>query len=165
MAARALAATAAQRTYTIMGRQPQWQNDTSAIWRSHLDDAWAYLDGDTERYYAMSRAVAEFLLSPLNHIEGQDGPDDFDRPQTIAAYCAVTAAVIGVGDVDNATQAVNQVFEALDLEHDTEQSAAWRQACEHEKQRVGAWLKLLLRHANPGAPVSGELIAALKAAA
>ena len=60
----------------------------------------------------------QYLTSPLNHIEGQDGPDDFDRPQTIASYSAVVSAVMW--GVDFAETAVMQIFECLDLKYDGE---------------------------------------------
>jgi hypothetical protein len=160
--ARALAAAAAHRTYAIMDSQPEWQNDTSLAWQGHLDGVWTYLSGAREMHYVLSRAIAAFLLSPLNHIEGQDGPDDFDRPQTIAAYSAVTAVVIGVSDVDNANCAVSQIFQALDLEHDTEPRPEWHAACMVERQRVRGWLDLLPGHVQPGAGLSADLLAALQ---
>ena len=56
------------------------------------------------------------MLSPLNHNEGQNGPNDFDRPQTVASYSAALSA-IGWG-VDFGVTAVMQIFDAIDLKYD-----------------------------------------------
>lgn len=112
----AIAAAAAERTFVLTEQLPGGQNATSVTWRSHLGLVWEFLTGDRSRHYDLSRAVADFLVSPLNHIEGQDGPDDFDRPQTVAAYSAALAAING--GVDLATTAVSQIFGSIDLLHD-----------------------------------------------
>jgi len=118
IAVSALAAASAERAHARSEALPEWCNETSNLWRRHLADVWRYLEGDSGRHYALSNALAGFLTSPLNHNEGQDGPDDFDRPQTIASYSAV-ASVIFWG-VDFATVAVGQVFELIDLEYNGE---------------------------------------------
>jgi hypothetical protein len=113
----AVAAAAAEETYRVTDLLPEWQNETSDIWRSNLQKVWVFLGGDRSQHYAISRAVADFLLSPLNHNEGQDGPDDFDRPQTVASYSAVLS-VLAWG-VDFGVTAVTQIFDAIDLKYDT----------------------------------------------
>ena len=125
-AATAVAASAAERTYRLLEPLPQWQNDTSATWRASLGHVWELLAGDPSQHDALSRAVAGFLVSPLNHLQGQDGPDDFDRPQTVAAYSAALSAV--VGGVDFATTAIRQPFEAIDLLHDGDDAVTERWA-------------------------------------
>lgn len=112
----AIAASAAERTYRLTDRLPDWQNATSATWRINLGLVWEFLAGDRSRHYDLSRAVADFMVSPLNHIEGQDGPDDFDRPQTVAAYSAALSVING--GVDFATTALAQIFDAIDLTFD-----------------------------------------------
>lgn len=112
---------------------PQWTNLTSDRWRRSLADVWAYLEGDAQRHYALSNAIAEFLTSPLNHNEGQDGPNDFDRPQTIASYSAA-ASVIFWG-VDFATTAVAQIFDLIDLRYD----GAMHSVREHEIEDERTW--------------------------
>ena len=118
----AIAAAAAEETYRVIARAKDWHNDTSAEWHGHLQHVWKHLSLDTDQrfvdsqYRYLSEAIGHFLLSPLNHDDGQDGPDDFDRPQTMAAYCAALAVV--TWGVEFAATAVGQVFDAIDLVHD-----------------------------------------------
>ena len=116
LAVSALAAAAAERAYARSETVPESRNETSDLWHAHLADVWGYLEGDLARHRALSTAIADFLVSPLNHTDGQDGPDDFDRPQTIAGYSAVASVVLW--GVDFATTAVAQLFELIDLEYD-----------------------------------------------
>lgn len=111
----AVAAAAAEEAYRITDRLPEWRNETSAMWRGHLQHVWAFLGGDRSQHYPLSRAVAGFLLSPLNHIEGQHGPNDFDRPQTVASYAAVLSAI--AWGVDFGVTAVMQIFDTMDLKY------------------------------------------------
>jgi hypothetical protein len=144
LAATAVAAAAAQECYRIAdgarGRLNRHRlvNRTSRQWRGHLDGVWEYLAGDSSRHYPLSAALAEFLVSPLNHVEGQDGPDDFDRPQTIAAHYAVVGVVFGV--VDTALLAVGQVFECLDLRYDGAFPDERRAAVDGTVERVRGWV-------------------------
>jgi hypothetical protein len=112
----AVAASAAEETYRLADELPEWQNETSALWRTHLEHVWEFLEGDRSQHYALSRAVADYLTSPLNHNEGQDGPDDFDRPQTVASYSATLSAI--AWGVDFAVTAIQQIFEAIDLKYE-----------------------------------------------
>lgn len=146
----ALAAVSAERTYRLLRDLPEWQNATSEQWAEYLPEVWRYLGGDTEPHYVLSRALAGFLTSPLNHVEGQDGPDDFDRPPTIAAYYAVVGVVTGVS-IEAAGYAVGQVFDALDLRHNAEMAPAHLRDAENERARVSRWLDLLLNAVSPGA--------------
>lgn len=120
----AIAASAAEETYRLIEQLPEWQNAASALWRTNLEHVWALLAGDRTEHYALSRAVAEYLLSPLNHNEGQDGPDDFDRPQTVAAYSAALAAI--AWGVDFAITAIMQIFDAIDLKYGGEDDSEER---------------------------------------
>ncbi|GAA4693299.1 hypothetical protein [Nocardioides conyzicola] len=121
----AVAASAAAETYRVTDHLTEWQNEPSRKWQIHLQHVWKFLAGDRSQHYALSQAIAEYLLSPLNHNEGEDGPDDFDRPQTVAAYSAALAAV--AWGVDFAVTAVSQIFEAIDLKYegDVEQDERW----------------------------------------
>lgn len=96
-------------------RLPKWQNDISSAWRLNLGRVWDRLAGDEEQHYALSRQVADFLVSPLNHVEGQDGPDDFDRPQTVASLAAVVSTLGWGAGADLAVTAATQIFDAIAL--------------------------------------------------
>lgn len=130
IAVAAVAAAAAERAYLLSDALPEWCNATSDAWRGHLADVWRYLEGDRERHRAISSAIAVFLTSPLNHNEGQEGPDDFDRPQTIASYSAAASVVLW--GVDFATTAVGQIFELVDLRYDGEMPSERRVDVERE---------------------------------
>lgn len=121
-----VAAVAAEQAGRALVDLPAWRNSTSDQWQVHLRVLWRYLEGDQSQFRALSAAVADYLVSPLNHNAGQDGPDDFDRPQILASYAAVLAGITGV--VGFAELAVEQVFEALDLRYDGESGGAGRQA-------------------------------------
>lgn len=89
----AIAASVAEETYRVIDSLPDWQNETSAWWWTSLAHVWEFLAGDRSQHDTLCRAVADYLVSPLSHNEGQDGPDDFDRPQTVAAYSAALSAI------------------------------------------------------------------------
>ena len=122
LATTALAGALAERTYRLADLLPDLQNETAVAWRGHLARVWSYLAGDEQQHYALSAAVAEFLQSPLNHIDGQDGPDDMDRPQIGAAYAAVLSTLHWA--VDFAETAILEAFEAIDVKYDQEFPAA-----------------------------------------
>lgn len=159
----AVAASAAEETYRLIDELPEWQNDTGALWRLHLQRVWEFLQGDHSQHYALSRAVADFLTSPLNHNEGQDGPDDFDRPQTVASYSAALAAI--AWGVDFAVTAVRQIFEAIDLKYETEGGRPedrWREVTHEEAfvRRVVTMVVTSNRAAGSG--FSRELLDAIR---
>lgn len=158
----AIAASAAQETFTVVDPMPEWQNATSVLWRRHLARVWEFLAGDQSQYYALSRAVADFLSSPLNHCEGQDGPDDFDRPQTVAAYAAALSIV--TWGVDHATTAVAQIFDAIDLKYegDEEATGRWPEVQREVEfvQRVVRVVVNSMKDADRGYPP--EVLAAIK---
>jgi hypothetical protein len=120
----ALAASVAEQTYRLLDGLPQWQNEVTHAWREHLDRVWLFLGEDEQQHYALSAAVAGYLRSPLNHVEGQDGPGDADRPQVVAAMAAVLSALHGA--VDFAETAIAGLFDAVDLKHDQELGPARR---------------------------------------
>ena len=132
----ALAAAAAERAHFVSDELPEWQNETSRVWRQVLGDVWDYLEGDTQKYLALSAAIGEFLSSPLNHVDGQDGPDGFDRPQTVASYYAAASVVFGGAGVDFAVVAAKQIFDLVDIRYDGEMSPE-REALVRREQ---AWL-------------------------
>ena len=100
----------------------------------------AFLGGDRSRHYPLSRAIAEFLLSPLNHNEGQDGPNDFDRPQTVASYSAALSTI--ASGVDFGVTAVMQIFDAIDLKYDSDDDSDERWA---EVQREIQFVRRIVR--------------------
>lgn len=114
----AVAAAAAELTHRCSDELPAWRNEVSELWRRHLGRVWAYLAGDEQQYPVLCAAIAEHLTGPFNHQLGQDGPDDFDRPQTIASYAATCSAVFW--GTDFAVTAVGQVFDCIDLKYDGE---------------------------------------------
>lgn len=122
----AVAAATAEETYRVTDRGHDLDNDTSRAWRDVLQEVWALLEGDDSRHHPLSLAVGEFLIGPLNHNDGQDGPDDFDRPQTVAAYSAALSVV--TWGTDFAVSAVEQVFEAIDVVYDGEDESDERWA-------------------------------------
>ena len=114
----AVAAAAAEEAFRYGDGLPAWWNETAAEWREHLAGVWLFLGGDAQQHYALSTAMATFLTSPLNHNEGQDGPDDFDRPWTVASYTAAASVLLWA--VDFASTAVSQIFECIDLKYEGE---------------------------------------------
>jgi len=162
VATTAVAAAAAEAAYRLSDELPQWGNDTSAAWRTHLADVWEFLSGDRSKHYELSSAVASFLTSPLNHNEGQDGPDDFDRPQTVASYSAALSAI--AWGVDFAVTAVGQIFQLLDLKYDGEFS----EEREEERANTANWVRkvvnqIVAAEAPRGGGMTPDLLAAIRA--
>jgi hypothetical protein len=158
----AIAASAAEETYRLTDSLPEWQNETSGLWRMHLQQVWQFLAGDRSQHGAISRAVADYLISPLNHNDGQDGPDDFDRPQTVAAYSAALAAI--AWGVDFAVTAIMQIFDAIDLKYQgndegEERWAEVQREIEFVRRVVSAVVRFE-REASSG--FSPELLAAIR---
>lgn len=145
----AIAAAAAEQTFRYADDLPEYWNDVGGLWRQHLGHVWRFLGGDVNEHYYLSRALAEFLVSPLNHVEGQDGPSDFDRPWTVATYAAVTSAV--AWGVDFATIAAGQVFECIDLKYDGEYSSERRDEVVEAVQRLGRVAVLATQAASASA--------------
>ncbi len=153
-----IAAAAAEETYRSSRQMPEWGNAVSEEWHAHVDGVWRFLAGDVTQHRALSAAVAGFLTGPLNHIEGQDGPDDFDRPQTIAGYAAVLSVV--TWGVDFAATAVAQIFELVDLQFDGEHPAERAGVVRREIDRVRSWLAAVpeLEQLRAGLPVPPDVL-------
>ena len=161
LAITAVAAAAAEEAYRLTDQVGDWQNETSTLWRDHLRHVWAFLAGDSSRHYALSRAIADFLVSPLNHNEGQDGPDDFDRPQTVASYSAALSAV--TWGVDFAETAVMQIFDAIDLKYDGDYTEARWTEVKREITFVRRVVNTVVRAQKPdGAGLDAQLLASIK---
>lgn len=158
----AIAASAAEETYRLTNQLPDLQNETSGLWRLNLEQVWAFLAGDRSQHYALSRAVADYLVSPLNHIAGQDGPDDFDHPQTVAAYSAALSAI--AWGVDFALTAIAQIFEAIDLKYegDHNHEERWSEI-QREIEFVHRVVTAVVRsERDAGSGFSPELLAAIR---
>jgi hypothetical protein len=112
-------------------------------------------------HYAISRAVAAFLVSPLNHTEGQEGPDDFDRPQTVAAYSAALSVIAPA--VDFAVMAIGRLFEAIELKYDDFDTEDRWSEVERETKFVRRIVSAVVR-AEPGEGwgFAPELLAAIR---
>ena len=136
------------------------QNETAAAWRGHLAGVWLHLAGDERQHYALSAAVAQFLLSPLNHIEGQDGPDDMDRPQTGAAYAAVLSTLHWA--VDFAETAILEAFEAIDVKYDQEFPAARQEEVQRLISDVETACRSLQEDFSTRRGLSPELLSRLR---
>jgi len=116
LATTALSASIAERTFRLTEPLSDLHNEASEQWRRTLERVWLWLAGDEQQHYALSAAVANYLRSPLNHVEGQGGPNDMDRPQTVAALAATVSALHW--GVDSAEDALAGLFEAVDLKYD-----------------------------------------------
>ncbi|HWG93176.1 MAG TPA: hypothetical protein VNU66_02980 [Mycobacteriales bacterium] len=117
VATTALAASVAERTYRVTDALPDL-HPVSQEWRGHLDRVWAWLAGDASQHRPLSLAVADHLRSPLHHADGQDGPDDADRPQVTAALAAVLSVLHPA--VERVEDALRALHEAVDVSHDQE---------------------------------------------
>lgn len=73
------------------------------------------LEGDHTQHYALSRAVADFLTSPLNHNEGQTVP----MTSTVPRPSPPSRPSLAV-PVDFADSAIYQILEAIDLKYESE---------------------------------------------
>ena len=81
------------------------------------------------------------------HVDGQDGPDDFDRPQTVASYYAAASVVFGVG-VDFAVVAAKQIFDLIDIRYDGEMSPERKAAVKSEEDWLMGIREAVLREAE-----------------
>lgn len=161
LASTALAAAAAATTYRMTDALPEWRNATSEQWRGHLELVWRHLQGEDHRA-ALSGLLAAHLDGPLHHADGQDGPDDADRPQTTAALAAVTAVVEERDDQHE--PAVEQVFDALDLAWDDEADPGRRAEREERLAELRAQLDLLLSLPPEASALPAEMVQRLRSA-
>ena len=97
------------------------QRPYSHSWKPALHAIWAYAGGDDQAWYSISQAVGSYLLSPQNHLDGQDGPDDADQDEVAAVIFAANAVLHGLpGFADlaagRATDAIDNRWYAVDDE-------------------------------------------------
>lgn len=142
------------------------QRPYSSSWRPVLESIWSYAAGNDEAWYPISHAIGEYLLSPQNHIDGQDGPDDGDQDEVAATTFAANAVLHGL--VGFAELAAGRATDAIDNRWygvDNDRLAA---EVERETHRQRVALELILAAApdraawSSGAPAS--LLTALRTA-
>ena len=88
------------------------QREYSGTWRPVLEAIWSYAAGNDAAWYPISHAVGHYLLSPQNHIEGQDGPNDADQDEVAATIFAANAVIHGL--VGFAELAAGRATDAID---------------------------------------------------
>ncbi|MGH3734707.1 MAG: hypothetical protein ACRDT6_03650 [Micromonosporaceae bacterium] len=67
-------------------------------WRTALEAIWRGLGGDGTAFGAVSRAVAEFYLSPYHHDDGPDGPPEASDDAVAAVLYATQCYLYGCVD-------------------------------------------------------------------
>jgi len=97
------------------------QRPYSRTWSPALQAIWAYAGGDDRAWYPISQAIGHYYLSPQNHIEGQDGPDDADQDEVAAVIFAANAVLHGLPGfaelaAGRATDAIDNRWYAVDDE-------------------------------------------------
>jgi len=109
-----LAAVApAQRLMNWHDERPESeQRPYSATWRPVLASIWSFAAGDDQSWYPISHALGHYYLSPLSHVEGQDGPDDGDQDEVAAAIFAANAVLHGLPGF--AELAAGRALDAID---------------------------------------------------
>jgi hypothetical protein len=88
------------------------QREYSRSWRPVLESIWSYAAGNDAAWYPISHAIGHYLLSPQNHIEGQDGPNDADDDEVAATIFAANAVLHGL--VGFAELAAGRATDAID---------------------------------------------------
>ncbi len=156
LATTALSASIAERTYRLTEPLSDLHNEASEHWRENLQRVWLWL----ARGYALSVAMAEYLRSPLNHVEGQDGPGDMDRPQTVAALAAVLSALYWA--VDFAEDALGGLFEAMDLKYDQQFVPAREAEFKALSREVAEDATALRRALGKDGAINADLLATLR---
>ena len=117
------------------------QHPYSRTWRPVLGSIWSYAAGNDEAWYPISHALGNFLLSPQNHIDGQDGPDDADQDEVAATIFAANAVLHGL--VGFAELAAMRATDAIDNRwYGTDDELLAREV-ERETQRQVAALELI----------------------
>ncbi len=89
---------------------PAIRTEYAETWRPTLDALWRWASGDSAAFYDISKALADYLVSPFNHCEGQDGPSDADTPSVSAIL--YTAASMLFGGADGAILAARVAVDA-----------------------------------------------------
>jgi len=88
------------------------QSEYSRSWRPVLESIWSYAAGNDAAWYPISHAIGHYLLSPQNHNEGQDGPDDADQDEVAATIFAANAVIHGL--IGFAELAAGRATDAID---------------------------------------------------
>ena len=70
----------------------------SLTWRPVIDAVWLDLAGGEDAFSVVSHALGHFYLSPYNHNDGPDGPDDADEDEAAAAIYTAECLMHGCGD-------------------------------------------------------------------
>lgn len=125
------------------------QRPYSRSWQPVLQAIWAYAGGDDQSWYPISHAVGTYYLSPLNHIEGQDGPDDADQDEVAAVIYAANAVLHGL--VGFAELAASRAIDAIDNRWYGVDDDRLTRELEAEADRQRSALQLILR-AGPDQP-------------
>ena len=89
---------------------PAIRTEYAETWRPALDALWHWASGDRAAFYDISKALADYLVSPFNHCEGQDAPNDADTPPVSAIL--YTAASMLFGGADGAILAARIAVDA-----------------------------------------------------
>jgi hypothetical protein len=79
-------------------RPPQERQGYPCAWRTALDAIWRGLAGDPAGFGQVSRAIAEFYLSPYHHDHGADGPGDAADDGVAATLYAAQCYLYGCVD-------------------------------------------------------------------
>src|SRR6266496_6127516 len=95
----AVAAACAERLLTRhLNQPPASQRPFTISWRRPMDCIWGVLGeaADTARLRCeVADALQRFYDSPLNHSDGQDGPDDAADDPAAACICAAKSLIEG----------------------------------------------------------------------
>lgn len=96
---------------------PEVRSDYGETWRPAVDALWRWASGDTTAFYDISKAVADYLVSPFHHCKGQDGPTDADTSCVAATLYRAASMLFGGADgaVLAARVAVDAAMEAAEL--------------------------------------------------
>jgi hypothetical protein len=93
------AAAAAERLIRAHEIKPSQERPAyPCTWRAALDAIWRGLAGDRDAFREVSRAIAEFYLSPYHHDDGADGPDDASDDGVAATLYAAQCYLYGCVD-------------------------------------------------------------------
>lgn len=140
------------------------QRPYSRAWHPALQAIWAYAGGEDQAWYPISQAVGSYLLSPQNHIDGQDGPDDADQDEVAAVIFAANAVLHGLPGF--AELAAGRALDAIDNRWYAVDDEALARESAVEVHRQQSSLEMILRAAqdraawSSGAP--GWLVNALR---
>lgn len=138
------AAGPAQRLMNFHDAQPtSEQRPYSRSWKPALQAVWAYAGGDDQAWYRVSHALGHYYLSPQNHTEGQDGPDDADQDEVAAVIFAANAVLHGLPGF--AELAAGRATEAIDNRWYSVDDERMKREMSAELTRQQTALELILR--------------------